>query len=63
MYEYCYLAPEVICRQDHGFESDYFALGVIVYELMFQRRPYIGSTRAEIRDQILARQVQIKQGE
>jgi hypothetical protein len=30
---------------------------------MFQRRPYIGSTRAEIRDQILARQVQIKQGE
>lgn len=56
----CYLAPEVICRQDHSYEADYFALGVIVYELMFQKRPYLGETRAEIREQILARQIQIK---
>ena len=42
---------------------DYFALGVIVYECMLGRRPYVGRSRQEIRDQILAKQVQIKKNE
>jgi hypothetical protein len=29
-----YPAPEVICRMNHGFVSDFFAVGVIAYELM-----------------------------
>ena len=32
-----YMAPEVMCRQNHGIEADYFALGVIVYEFMMGR--------------------------
>lgn len=28
------IAPEVICRQNHGIAVDYFAVGVIAYELM-----------------------------
>lgn len=28
------MAPEVICRMNHSFEADYFALGVILYEMM-----------------------------
>jgi serine/threonine protein kinase len=55
-----YMAPEVICRQNHGFEADYFALGVIIYEFMLGRRPYQGKSRKEIRDAILAKQVQIR---
>jgi len=55
-----YMAPEVICRQSHGLVSDFFALGVIVHELMLSRRPYVGRNRKEIRDSILARQVQIR---
>ncbi|EGR27165.1 protein kinase domain protein [Ichthyophthirius multifiliis] len=58
-----YMAPEVMCRQNHGISADYFALGVIVYETMLGKRPYIGKTRQEIRDQILAKQVQIKHDE
>ena len=28
------MAPEIIFRQNHSFEVDYFALGVIIYELV-----------------------------
>jgi serine/threonine protein kinase len=55
-----YMAPEVMCRQNHGVAADYFAVGVIAYEFMNGRRPYQGKSRKEIRDQILAKQVQIK---
>ncbi len=30
-------APEVMCRQNHSFAVDYFALGVIAYEFMMGR--------------------------
>ena len=29
-----YMAPEVMCRQNHGVAVDYFAVGVIAYECM-----------------------------
>ena len=52
---YDILAPEVMCRQNHGVAVDYFAMGVIGYECMYGKRPYIGKTRKEIRDHILSR--------
>lgn len=39
-----YMVPEVIYGQKQGFYSDYFALGVISYELMFGKKPYRGKT-------------------
>ena len=45
-----YMAPEVMCRQNHGVAVDYFALGVVCYEFMFGKRPYSGKNRKEIRD-------------
>lgn len=54
-----YMAPEVMCRQNHGIGVDYFALGVILYEMMIGRRPYLGRDRKEIRDSIISRQVSI----
>lgn len=35
-----YMSPEVICKQNHSFEADYFALGVIAYELMLRKVTY-----------------------
>ena len=32
-----YIAPEVMCRQNHGVAVDYFAAGVMAYECMFGR--------------------------
>lgn len=40
-----YMSPEVICRMNHSYESDYFAIGVIVYEMILGRRPYMGDSR------------------
>ena len=35
-----YMAPEVLWRQNHGFAVDFYAIGVILFELMMHRRPY-----------------------
>lgn len=52
-----YMAPEVMCRQNHTVSVDYFAVGVMAYECMYGRRPYVGKSRKEIRDHILSKQV------
>lgn len=48
-----YMAPEVMCRQNHGIAIDYYALGIIGFELMLNKRPYKGKDRKEIRDKVL----------
>jgi serine/threonine protein kinase len=57
------MAPEVMCRQNHGVAVDYFALGVLLFEFMMGRRPYSGKTRKEIRDKIFEKQVVLKKAD
>ena len=45
-----YMAPEAIINKPHDFCVDYFALGVIIYELMMGERPYQGKKRKEIKE-------------
>lgn len=40
-----YMAPEVICKQVHSYPVDFYAVGIIAYELMMGKRPYIGQNR------------------
>ncbi|CAD8140876.1 unnamed protein product [Paramecium pentaurelia] len=58
-----YVAPEIMYKQNHGIAVDYFALGVIAYECMLGKRPYIGSNANQIRDLMLSKQVQIKRSQ
>ena len=50
-----YMAPEAMCKLPHSFVSDFFGIGIIVYEQMFRKRPYSGANKQIIRDNILAR--------
>ena len=54
-----YMAPEVLNRQRHSIGVDYFALGVILYEFMTGRRPYVGRNRREVKEHIMSRQVRL----
>lgn len=58
-----YMSPEAMCKLPQRFESDFFAIGVMVYEMMYRRRPYWGQNKNQIRDAMLAKQVQIRANE
>jgi len=47
-----YMAPEVMNKKNHSFSSDFYAVGVMMYECMMGTRPYNCSTRAEYKNQI-----------
>ena len=55
-----YMSPEVIINQPHDLCSDFFAIGVMLHEFMFCKRPYVGKSRKEIKDQILSKEITIK---
>lgn len=54
-----YMAPEALCNQNQSYVEDYFALGVICYEMIIGTRPYIGKNRKEIKEKILSYQAKI----
>ena len=58
-----YMAPEVLCAQNHSFTVDFFALGVICYEFFKGHRPYLGRNRQEIKEAVLAKQAHIHKRE
>lgn len=47
-----YMAPEILFRQNHGCCSDIFSLGVITYEMMFNKLPFKSETRKEYTDSL-----------
>ena len=54
-----YLAPEILCNQNHTYSIDYYAIGIIAYELAYGHRPYIGRTKHEVKQLILTQQAHI----
>ena len=58
-----YMSPETIFQKKHSYPSDFFSLGVICYEMMMKKRPYIGKNRKEIKQKMASEFVQIKKSE
>ena len=54
-----YMSPEVLCCSSHTFSVDYYALGIIAFEIMLRTRPYLGKSRREIKEKVMAKQIQI----
>ena len=52
-----YMAPEVMRGLNHTGSVDYFAVGIITYELMLGKRPYTGKNRKEIKEQMMMKQI------
>lgn len=57
-------------RQNHGVAADYYAVGVIGFELMtgkvgtiHSQRPYTGRTRKDIKEAVFQKQVQLKKSD
>ena len=58
-----YMAPEVMSKQNHGIAVDYYALGIIWYEIIMGKRPYSGKDRKEIKDVVMKKQFSISKSE
>ena len=54
-----YLAPEAMLGQFYSFGVDYYAVGIIAYEMAMNHRPYQGSNIKQLKEQIFKEQVQI----
>ena len=55
-----YMPPEIIFEEPLNFCADYFSLGVVCYELMMGKLPYISKSFDGMKKLIMANQVQIK---
>jgi serine/threonine protein kinase len=49
------MAPEILFKKEYSYESDFYAVGVILHELALKRRPFEGQNRAEIKEAVLKR--------
>ena len=56
-----YLAPEALLKKPQNFSSDFFAIGVICYELIFGKKPFRGKNKKEVAEKILYKNINIKQ--
>ena len=54
-----YMAPEVLFNMNHDYRCDYYALGIIGYELMCLCRPFSFKSRKEAKEIIAIKQPKI----
>ncbi|GER25555.1 protein kinase-like protein [Striga asiatica] len=50
-----YLAPEVVRGEGHGSPVDWWTLGVFIYEMLYGRTPFRGSTNEETLSNVVSR--------
>ena len=47
-----YVAPEMVAKTGHNKEVDWWALGVLLYEMLIGKTPFVSRDRAEMNDRI-----------
>jgi len=48
-----YIAPEILCGKPYSFASDWWAYGVILYEMLCEKHPFYSNQKEEIVQRIL----------
>ncbi|KAI9313690.1 kinase-like domain-containing protein [Dichotomocladium elegans] len=48
-----YMAPEILAKRGYTTSVDWWSLGIVAYELLFGKRPFLGSTGEELTNNIL----------
>ena len=48
-----YLAPEVVLREGYGFKVDWWALGILLFEILFTTTPFYDENQAVLFDNIV----------
>jgi serum/glucocorticoid-regulated kinase 2 len=51
------MAPEILFKRSYSYESDFYSLGVVLFELTMGRRPYQGKSRSEIREELMNKEI------
>ena len=52
-----YMAPEILFKGKYSYDSDFYSLGIIIYELAIGRRPYNGKNRNQVREELMGKEV------
>lgn len=54
-----YVAPEIVNGKGHGFEVDWWSLGVVLYEMLYGTTPFNGTNRKETFYRILSKEPEL----
>ncbi|KAL5062965.1 hypothetical protein RYX36_024702 [Vicia faba] len=54
-----YVAPEIVLGKGHGFEVDWWSLGVVLHEMLYGTTPFNGTNRKETFYRILSKEPEL----
>ena len=56
-----YMCPEMITSSSigHGFEADWWSLGVLIYEMLLGEPPFKGDNEQQVRQNIMQKKLKV----
>lgn len=58
---FLYMAPEMVAKSGHGQAIDWWALGIILFEIMFGYTPFLAATKEQRFDKIQKEEIKFPQ--